>query len=52
MEGGAEDGDTNQLFGQFFPENCMKMEEIVPEGASLAPSPVRFTISHRKKENS
>ena len=30
-------GGDSLLFGQNFPENCMKMKEIWPKGASLAP---------------
>ena len=38
--GGAnpQGGDVNLLFGQKFPENCMKMKEFGPGGeASLTP---------------
>ena len=42
--GGAnpEGGGANLIFGQKFPENCMKMKEFGPRGgkrASLAPPP-------------
>ena len=35
----AQVGGANLLFGQIFPENCMKMKEIGPRGGrvSLAP---------------
>ena len=37
--GGAnfQGGDKNLLFGQFFPENCMKMKEFGPGGGGAVP---------------
>ena len=41
-EGGAnpQGGDTKILFGQFFPENCIKMKEIGPTRGACVPAPL------------
>ena len=35
--GNFQGGDENLLFGQIFPENCMKLKEFGPEGVARVP---------------
>ena len=38
----SQSGGANLLFGQKFPENCMKMKEFGPRGGAFVPgAPLR-----------